>query len=468
MKSLSKNNLLMKSPLYHLWIILWVLLLSIYSVQANNCSNSCKIESQMAPVLQEYITNNRTVISNISAAVALSNSQSSNPLGVKVLWWEKNYDYAKKTGIRMYNSLLNWDDLGWISFQSEIEFFAASFKQSLPAPITRDLDYLKKENEFLNKFIKNQLVEWASDAANLDAICDWVPYCTLEGNFTQVVTKLLHNNNKIIEYYKQSLLYNNPKQDFTFLLVPTNFKAQFSIYYNKYTISDCAKCLESWFWKKAQKSLSKIIPKLNATSTWMQEWREAYALLRGTNNRNFTRYEKDKESFKNSLKSSWISSSEADTLKSLKTHFWNTDYDTWGSNPLASSFNTMKENLASSQVVAKWKSLLESFTQAANELDNNLSPATRWEFQKSVPLSSLIATHDNLSTWVEIMKKIDTLYQSQLPFISNVQQDNKNIEQKIINIHTNISAANNILNKTVPLSTKVCNDQDSGNWKCSY
>jgi len=77
------------------YIILTLLTISIFTngVFADECSNSCTIKDAPAPVLQEYINNNRKIISNISSQLTANNVNNV---------FDQQY-------IKIYNSITNWN-----------------------------------------------------------------------------------------------------------------------------------------------------------------------------------------------------------------------------------------------------------------------------------------------------------------------------------------------------------------------
>jgi len=91
-------------------IILSAISISTGSVFGDDCSNSCSIKDAPAPVLQEYIDNNRKIISNI--ANQLTPDSDNSIAGV-----------VSREYIKIYNSITNWNTFSsWVNFISFLFF----------------------------------------------------------------------------------------------------------------------------------------------------------------------------------------------------------------------------------------------------------------------------------------------------------------------------------------------------------
>jgi hypothetical protein len=68
---------------------------------------------------------------------------------------------------------------------------------------------------------------------------------------------------------------------------------------------------------------------------------------------------------------------------------------------------------------------------------------------------------------INIVTKIAETYGSESPYSRLEDTNTQKLQAKLINMHIQLLSAINKLNSTIPISEKVCNAQDTWNWRCT-
>ncbi|MCD5380350.1 hypothetical protein LR004_00325 [Candidatus Gracilibacteria bacterium] len=407
---------------------------------ADECSNSCLIQDAPADVLQEYIDNNRAIISNISSQLETQNSGN----------------IVKQKSIKIYNSITNWS-----TFSTGIDFLKIQLSGEIPAPVKRDLELLKKEGENLAKFLKNMILQ-SSDNSIIDNACNGIQNCQLSGNAGDIVGRLIENHSNVLEFYKLSLLGKQSSFKGSFILADANFKSELNNNYNTYTLTDCSQC-EGEFDKKIKEAITAISAQDQKSKDGIQQWKDAWSILNGSKN-NTAEYAKlERDLLQGELSKQGIGGNNGETILNNLDKYNNNAYSNQN-NPIDNTFSTIKDNI-------------ESNSNAVNFF-SNIYRATKQLYKKgsgylkgdtpTVPIGVLVEIDSNITSATSIMEAVDNSYQREVPFISAQDTNSDKLQSRIIHMHISLSQAINTLDKTIPFSEKVCNDQDKGNGKCSY
>lgn len=422
-----------------LYIILFFLSMSFYthSSFADSCSQACRIKDTPAPVLTQYIKENRKIIQNISW---------------ELTWWWKP---SIRSWVQAYNKVIDWND-----YSVWFDYFKLNIQWEIPYPIRRDLKLLEKEWDYINNFLKN-LISWGYVSSPIKNACNGVTNCSLNGIAWDVIWEVLKNHNNILEYYKLSILWRESESQKQFFFVENNFKGEFYNYYNKYTISDCSEC--KWeFKEKIQKAITTISQKDKAGKDGIEEWKKAWQLLIGTRSLATEYAELERSLLESELAKQWISGNNwKSVLKNLDDY--NNNWYSADNNALSNSFWTFTNNTDTTGA----KKLVSNFQDSLKQIFEKVKGLSTGE-KSTVPISMVSQIERKVKSSSDIMQDVDTLYQRELPFTATQDLNSEKLQARILQMHIDLSQAINILDKTIPLSEKVCNDQDRWNGKCRY
>ena len=425
------------------YIILTLLTISIFTngVFADECSNSCTIKDAPAPVLQEYINNNRKIISNISSQLTANNVNNV---------FDQQY-------IKIYNSITNWN-----TFISWVDFLKLELSWEIPAPVKRDMELLKKEWKHLAKFLQNSILQNSSNTL-IDNACSWIPNCQLSGTAGAIIWKLIENHSNVMEFYKLSLLGKSSSFKWNFILVKPNFKSELNNHYNSYTLTDCSKC-EWEFNQRIKKAIKAISAKDKESKDGIQKWRDAWNILNGSKNWTAESNKRERELLQEKLSKDWITWNNGDTILKNLDKYNNNAYSNQN-NPLDNSFSSFKDNIENN---ASAVSFASNVYQTVKQLYAKWTGYFSKNPKASIPIAVLTQTDWSIASANAIMRAVDNSYQKEVPFISAQDTNSDKLQARIIQMHINLSQAINILDKTRKFSEKVCWDQDRWNGKCKY
>ena len=90
---------------------------------------------------------------------------------------------------------------------------------------------------------------------------------------------------------------------------------------------------------------------------------------------------------------------------------------------------------------------------------------TKEELEKSI--KDIVNLSDNNRTTLWIISRVWEVYQAEVIFAQLQDNATTQFQGKLIKMHWNITSTINILEKIIPISEKVCNDQDNWSWLCS-
>lgn len=412
------------------------------SVFADDCSNSCSIKDAPAPVLQEYVDTNRKIIAKISNQLVAQNTNN----------------FLKQQWVKIYNSAFNWS-----TFKSWIDFLSLQLSDDVPVPVKRDQDLLKSEWEYLAKFLQNMIVQNSSQSV-VENVCDWISNCNLSWSAGQIVGQLIKNHSNVLEFYKLSLLGKETSFKWSFILVNQNFKSELHNHYNTYTLTDCSQC-ELWFKNIITKAIKEISTLDQKWKDWIQEWQDAWATLNWSKNDTAEYAQRERELLQEELSRQWLDSNNWDIILNNLDKYNNNSY--WNvNNRINNSFTNFNSNVENNTAAVSFTSnIFKSVKQLYQKWADYLN--TDWD-SATVSISELVEIDSNITSASLIMQEIDSNYEKQVPFLSAQDTTSEKLFNRLITMHVDLSEAINILDKTIKISEKVCNDQDQWNWKCSY
>lgn len=432
---------------YTLYILLTLLALSITQVQADECSQTCKISDAPAPALTEYLTNLSSIKSNILDALSeaeseiqstTSDSESSQISSSLSQAWNKT-----NALLSAFNSLLSFNDYFW-NFDYKISL---PITNEVPTEVTRDHNKIESQTEYFTQILERSIKRWTSDTIITD-ICNWVSNCSLsESSAQSILVQLIKNNQSITRLYETSILDKAfLATDRDFILVSDDFESQIEAYYNKDTLGSCSKC--EWnTWATLWDKIKNISFKNGTYKEGVQTWKDAWALLRW-GNASWSQEAQQDQLLSEYLGTQWISWTQADAVID--------NLDRYGSGWLSSSnplFNS--ENYAQSQI----KNEIDTFSQTLQE---------RFAGEEKVPIVAITKVNSEIKASQDLAWEIKAVFEDQLPFAQGQDVASQQLQLRILHMHFSLVRSINMLQKNKSSTEKLCEKQWTGDGNCSY
>jgi len=345
------------------------------------------------------------------------------------------------------NKLFTWE---W--YEIDIEYTVQGGISEIPQQLKRDVDLLQKEATN----IKLAKPSWWRIEVTWAEICKWVTNCNFISTDTfeaiEVIRLLKSSTNKIKEIIKnQANDYSFTSDEKIYLINPEQLL-------NTYSKENIKKCnlsesdnWEKWFFATILDWIKRITDLNNYSKNWMKDWKQAISLLYW--NADSLEYRnKEREVLARELQRQWVWWNNASTILSNLDAYnnsknWDFPFMQWKQG----FFNSLQLQL-------------DEFDQA---LENSFPWYLNWN-----PSSNIIATKD-ISNEIKKLKKIklktiniNSEY-NRLKSLSITEEINADkLLNKMIDMHISISTMINLLNKTCPISVKVCNSQKRWQWSC--
>lgn len=424
------------------------LYLSEFSLVQWESSSACKIQDWPAPVLKDYLNNVQKVTSNIKTNTNKVNVSSSY------------FNDVKSEGLNFYNSVTSWDWYFWtFNFYVSYPIF-----QHVPYPVTRDYKLIEQNADYINSFYQNLAKNWASDII-ISNPCNWIENCDLKWTASKIISKLLENTNKVRTLYIEKITDNSSVgNNKKLILVPKNFEEEFGNYYNSYTSEDCSKWENWWEWDKwiidtLEDSINEIIENGILSEHSTKDWKEGWNLLVGITTGEDL-HEKEQQLLTQELARQWVSWDNSNIILS-NLEDANSSEISFTNNPIVNSVkNTFSNN---------FKKIIPGVVDFSENISQNFF-SSKWNpsDKKEIPVNDIWKVDDKISKSQDIKQKIDELYNLESPFAQQENISDENLMWRIIKIHFNIVQGINTLDKATPVAEKVCNMQDSWEWRCSY
>lgn len=415
-------------------IITIILLFSITNISyaGNDCS-WCKIKDAPAEALQEYIENQRTIISRITNAAA----------------WERdtmNLDVLEQK-FNEINSIIDFD-----SYYSDFEYILLELFTSVPREIKRDKIKIENELTYLQNYIERSIkrkYSWVSVTS--DEICDDIENCNLSWSVLSVLTKLAENNSNILSLYKNSILWQNTvKEDF--IIVPDTFYDDLIDSYNKNTLMSCSSC-EWWYFNELKVKIKKISENMKSTWKSTKYWKDAWNLLTWkVTDAELKKLEKDL--LTKELSRQWLTKSQSQIILNNLDKFYDSTWWAW-----FSTENNFISNSIASITYALWK-----YINTFNDVIAYIKEEYIDDWIVITHITKEIAKKDATQEMYLDMQKVYASLVKEASMQSIV--DEKSIN-KLISIHTSLSKLISNLEKTIEPAQNVCKDQCAWVWNCS-
>ncbi len=396
---------------------------------------SCSIKDAPAPELLDYILNIRKIINNVRQEVNKSDSKKTD------------INRVKANITKIYNQATSWSWY-WSTFEYYVELPLSSTE--VPYQIKRDHDMIEKELEWLSNYLGKLIEKWVNETVVSNA-CDWVETisCDLDWKKAEdIMWELIKNVSSLWDSYRKSILWDSVNTDFKY--TPDNFDSIWDKY-NEDSLQNCSYSAD-WFWERIDKALDNISLNSKEWKKAIKIWEDAIALLLWKSN-NF--YEKEEEILKRELARQWVSWSQSEAMINNLRRYNETWY-TWENNFITNTFKNLSENI--------WRQL-SNFKRDIWDMMWDDNTQTEDNLKKSI--KDLVDLWDKNDITLSIIERVWETYQRELPFAQMQDTNTEALQARIINMHSNLTKTINTLEQIIPISEKVCNDQDSWEWLCS-
>jgi hypothetical protein len=313
--------------------------------------------------------------------------------------------------------------------------------------VLRDYRLLKNESESLLKLLKkidkygfwDIIVSDICESINKDS-CNFI-----WKNSKQIIISLIENNDNMLDLFRLNVIWEQFKFDSSIKLnlVWSDFQNNFTKYYWEKNMNLCNK--ENWWFFNTIKKAIKNIKIINDQwKKWITKWQDAWQLLI------WNKPYREKQILIEYLQSSWIS---MENQKILLNNFdrYNNEWFTENNNFI----NNTLDNIANK----------------IEQLKKELSEDNLWNnWDISNDYNSINNTTENAKKTKEIDLEMKELYENELPYSAIWDINTEKLRAKIIKTHNSLNNSINTLEKTIPISQKVCNDQwwwSMWNWNCN-
>lgn len=403
-------------------VMTWVMLpASVFSVWGECQSGSCNIYSAPAPALTQYLQDIKTVLWNTQ--------KTQNQTNISNISWRLSSWYA---------NILSFDGY----FGSFDYFVVFPLFQDVPAQIERDYAAIEQVNSHIKLLLKRATLN-----ARVD-VCEGIDHCNIPaGSQRATLLALLRNNNTILQFYRQSVMWKRlPRNINSITLVSNDFISQIQEHYNPTTLQECSACKE-WYASRLREKIKNIVS-LNAQwKEWILEWKAAIDLI--TWNISKERYAmRERELLDQYLSETWVPFGQAERV------LWNLDrFNAWwlsSSNPLQNSFHYSRD---------KWIEQLNSFVEFVKENGDKKS---------SVPIADFAVQTQDIKNTSQIENEISKMYADLLPLAYVSDNDSMAIQSRIIKMHSSLTETTNTFRSLKKRSERLCEKQWIWLGRCSY
>ncbi len=378
-------------------------------------------------MLLEYLSN----VDTISKGVI---SEAKN-------WNKENVvsGYMKYITTSLGGIISFWDFFSSVSFNIGLPIV-----YPVPSDINRDQEKLMKKSEELIYLLKNLEKSWYGSTVIWNP-CFWVKDCKMKPKEARaILVDLIENNENIVQFYRYSILDSKYQLNKNIILVPKDFNKKMREYYNKFTLFNCMGW-KNGFVAQMEWKVAELGSMFNWTSKWYRAWKEAFDLFTWINTKKEEKTEA--EILRRYVNRIWLSNSQSQViLKNLEKY--------------------------NSAWMSSWNPALNSIKYSYYSLDETVN-----SFRDSVDL--LFNENDNISpralnelmpkiqTTVDIKNEIRNMFGPERSISLPQDSSNNGLMLQIVKMHKILMDANERLDKTIPKSEKICNQQGRCG-KCTY
>lgn len=431
----------MKKIIFIIWFITFTSIRSLAYAAEEDCSKNCKIKDGPAPAIVEYLNNVRKVTSTVS-------SQSAK---VAKANYSKN-TFLKTRGnlVGAFSRLMSWD-----GYHSTFNFYVTlPITQSVPSALKRDHMLLENEIKRQRKILESVVKRGAQWTIIVDT-CKSVEgvTCQLDNlSAQQVLTATINSTQKMSEYIRLAVLWDLDEFDGyeDFILVKDNFSTEMETHYNPFTLEDCSNC--KWgFSESVRKSMSSIFEFNKLWKNGIQRWVDAWNLLIG--NVSASKYQQvERQVLSRELWRQWLSWEQSEIILNNLSRYNNE----WG------------YSLSNNFVVNTFNPPAKEIGKLVDDFNGALEKAYNRYWTQDIPIIEFAKIAESIKKSSGIERDILVFYESQLPMANAQDTSNELLLWRIRDYHINLVEIINELDKIIPISEKVCWDQDESRGKCRY
>lgn len=419
-----------KTISFIIWFILFIWWINITSA----ASDSCLIQDAPAEVLSSYIQNVRKAAVNINSQIMVSDNTDNQ---LKTFW---------KDVTRIFNEIIDWT--GYFETFEYFVFFP--LENHIPYQFNRDYSLIEREWNSLKWYLRT-LTKNGQTSVKLtqEQACKWIENCTLSWTPTEIIGKLVQNNNKILSLYRNAVMWNDLEKHDLILVDVIDFPLELVKNYGFDNLALCPDGSE-WFLERIKEAIQKIELINKKWRDGIQKWKDAYALLLWKDTKDQTYQEFERQALLKELSRQWVSVDNRDIMmKNLAKY----NQEWWYSKDNNFITNSIKhiENSVWSQINAFQKSISGSLNAEKTE----------------VSIGDLLQSTDTNKITDNIRLNISNIYNTELPFTAIEEINTEQLRARIIQLHNNLSTSIDVLDETSKISTQVCNSQDKWNGKCN-
>ena len=394
-----------------------LVILSSYSI-TRAAEESCLIEHSPAPVLSEYIINNKTIIKNITKEIKETEKAGSI---------KKALNYSQSNIIKTYNEMISWWNYG--SYFNYYIIFPVG--NDITYQVKRDYRTLEASNEALNKYLKNTIKRgYSRIELTEEKVCKWIKTnCNLSWTVDSVLWDIIKNNSQILHMYRKTITWNN--KDFEnideLILINTQALQEKNSNGENYMVqyywkgNNCTK-LKGKLFDRIKKLKERIIETSKWSNKGVQNWKDAWALASWIDS------DKEKEIEKKLLAQElgrqWISPDAATaTLGALDT--FNEEWFTPSTllNPIVNTYKYI-ENSVTEQYKRFKKDVFDDIKESNTETKS---------------ISELIDNSEQNNVDANIARSIAETYTSLIPITAETEVKTASLESRITNLHNNLN-----------------------------
>lgn len=412
-------------------IIIFTLFLWIFFPNYSYANWVCLIKDKSAQVLLDYIKDNKKVIKNVSKWIIAAKNKTNN----------RSNDSSNNI-IKVFNDIFTFT---W--FYSYFTYYVPfQISNEIPYQVTRDYDILNNENKWLVRYLKKISKDPSSDTI-VENACNWVSSkCDFENKKAiEIVWELLKNNDKILHLFRKTVTWETDSFK-DVILVNNNFELELEKYYSTKAINLCNQ--EEWtHFTRITESLGEIKILNKLWEDWIEEWKEAWQLLIWAKPDETAKTEK--KELKKYLSNEWLSwDNQEIMLNNLEKY--NSEWVSQNNNFLSNTFRSVKNKV--NKQLQTWKDeTFWDFIEKNTEID------------KEKLLNNDVTVANNNSVITKLLEeRITNLYETEIPFTVVWDITTENLRSKIIDTHFSLESSIATLEKIIPISRKICRDQD---WK---
>lgn len=423
------------------FFIFWIFFIPLEAI-AQEESSSCPIMSNSADEINDYITNIRTLITNVNNQLSENTPSSSK------------FENTTSDIWRLLNQAVTWD---WYFLDFDYYIISPLFDE-LPSQMKRDVELLESETQGLRKYLKTITKSgYANIQLTSEWICNWVENCELKWSASSVIWDIIINNITVTNYLKEILVSQSDSYSTQATLLPNDSTTFTQALVRNYWTDARTQCAfdDGEFWARISAAIDNITLNNQQGEEWIALWRDSWKLLVWA-----VKWETDEsleiELLSKELARQWLSTNQQEILINNLKEFNNNDFYSLENNFITKLWKSIQ---ASGVKIRDWfsKAFEWVFDSEQNEEIN---------LEKSIWLTDFNTLNENEVITENIKENIDYIYNLQNSFLAIEDYQTNSIIWELIDIHSNIKTSSQTLLKKCELAVKVCNSQGYWEWYC--